>query len=226
MADLILTCEHASNAVPDELNGLGLDPAVLGLHIGYDIGAAFVARTLSEGLDAPLIEGEWSRLVIDLNRGEDDPTLIMRIADGAIVPGNAAHDGAERARRIRTYHAPFHQAVAAQIGKAADPVLLSIHSFTPEFQGRKRPFELAVQWARDPRLPKPLMAALSDAGFAVADNEPYLALPGDSMDRHGNRNGLPHALLEIRQDLIGTQADAQALAGRLMGPVRAAVAAL
>ena len=223
MRNLILLCEHASNVVPDALNGLGIAACDLNRHIAYDIGARTVARSLSAAWGCPLVEARVSRLVIDLNRSADDPTLIMRIADGAIIPGNAGIDDAEKARRLDAYHRPFHEAVARAIAETDQPVLLSIHSFTPEFQGRKRHFELAVQWARDPRLPKPLMAGLEKAGFTVGDNVPYKALPGDSMDQHGNQNGLPHALLEIRQDLIASEEMAERLAQRLVAPIERAV---
>ena len=163
----------------------------------------------------------FSRLLIDANRGEDDPTLIMRLSDGAIVPGNAAVDAAERARRIARFHAPYHAAIDAAIDRAIaagrPPALVSIHSFTPVWRGHARPWHAGVLWDTDPRLAVPLIEALrADPALVVGDNEPYAgALANDTMYRHATARGLAHALIEIRQDLIGDEAGAAAWAERL-----------
>jgi predicted N-formylglutamate amidohydrolase len=228
---LILVCDHASNALPPEMDGLGLAPSVLASHIAYDIGAGEVAKALASRFGAPAILARWSRLLVDLNRGEDDPTLAMKISDGVIVPGNRFADAAEIAARIARFHAPYHARIAEEIAearrKAIVPALVSIHSFTPVWKGRARPWELGVLWDRDGRLAKPLIDRLQRAGFAVGDNEPYSGqLEGDCMHRHGTMNGLPHALIEIRQDLISNEIAARAMAERLAPVVAAALADL
>jgi predicted N-formylglutamate amidohydrolase len=219
-APLIFLCDHASNALPDGFGTLGLDPAALQTHIAYDIGAADVARALSAAYDAPALLARWSRLLIDLNRGEDDPTLVMKLSDGRIVPGNRHVDAAEIARRIAAVHAPYHGAIAASIAmtRAAGqvPVLVSVHSFTPEWKGRSRPWQIGVLWDRDDRLAKPFLRAAAAAGFTVGDNEPYSGeLENDCLYRHGTQSGLPHILIEIRQDLVATSAMATAFAPRI-----------
>ncbi|HVV66373.1 MAG TPA: DUF1244 domain-containing protein [Rhizomicrobium sp.] len=228
---LILVCDHASNALPPQMDGLGLEPSTLASHIAYDIGAAQVAKALAARFDAPAILARWSRLLVDLNRGEDDPTLVMKLSDGVIVPGNRGADAAEIEARIARFHAPYHARIAAEIAKAREkaivPALVSVHSFTPVWKGRARPWELGVLWDRDGRLAKPLIARLAAAGFAVGDNEPYSGeLEGDCMRRHGTLNGLPHALIEIRQDLIADEGAARVLADRLAPAIAAALADL
>ena len=220
---LLLLCDHASNALP--AGGLGLDPALLATHIAHDIGAAVVTRTLAAAYGAPAFLGAWSRLLIDLNRGADDPTIVMKLSDGSIIPGNAAADAAEVARRIAGFHTPYHAAIAAALnGMASDAVVISIHSFTPAWKGRPRPWEVGVLYDRDRRLADPLMRRLSEAGFTVGDNEPYSgALEGDTLYQHGTLRGLPHALIEIRQDLIASDEMAQAFAMRLMPILDAAL---
>lgn len=212
---ILLLCDHASNALPE--GGLGLDPLLLSTHIAHDIGAAAVTRALAKAYGAPAFLGVWSRLLVDLNRGPDDPTILMKLSDGSIIPGNARADQQELARRVAAFHAPYHAAIAAKLDSmGADAVVISMHSFTPVWKGQPRPWEVGILYDRDRRLADPLMARLREAGFAVGDNEPYSgALEGDTLYRHGTMRGLPHALIEIRQDLIGDETTAQAFAMRL-----------
>jgi len=220
-ASLVLLCDHASNRIPDEFGDLGLPHAELSRHIAYDPGAGAVTRALAERIAAPAIMSTFSRLLIDPNRGIDDPTLVMKLSDGAMVPGNVAVDDDERRRRIARFHQPYHQAISAEIdGRLAAgivPALVSIHSFTPVWRGRGRPWHVGILWDRDGRLAAPLIAGLAaDPALNVGDNEPYTgALRGDSMYRHGTCRGLAHALIELRQDLIADGAGVDAWADRL-----------
>jgi len=212
---ILFLCDHASNRLPE--GGLGLDPALLATHIAYDIGAAAMTRSLALTYGAPAFLGGWSRLLIDLNRGADDPTIVMKLSDGSIIPGNRYADAQEVARRIKTFHAPYHAAIAAALDRIGpNAVIISMHSFTPAWKGRPRPWQMGVLYDRDTRLSAPLMARLKEAGFTVGDNEPYSgALEGDTLYQHGTLRGLPHVLIEIRQDLIAGEAAAQAFALRL-----------
>lgn len=229
-AGLLLLCDHASNALPPEYGTLGLPAAELERHIGYDIGAAGVTRALAGLLGAPALLSHFSRLLIDPNRGEDDPTLVMRLSDGAIVPGNRHADAAEVARRIARFHRPYHQAIEHAIDAALAagrvPALLSIHSFTPVWRDMPRPWHAGLLWDLDERFARPLIEALEAPGdLIVGDNEPYDgALRYDCLYRHGTARGLPHALVEIRQDLIADEAGQQAWAERLAGLLPAMLA--
>jgi predicted N-formylglutamate amidohydrolase len=224
-AGLIILCDHAANRVPEDYGDLGLGPEEFRRHIAYDPGAAAVTSGLARQLGVPAVLSTFSRLLIDANRGEDDPTLIMRLSDGAVVPGNAGVDAAERERRIARFYAPYHAAITAAIDacleRGAVPALVSIHSFTPVWRGRKRSWHAGVLWDRDPRLAEPLIAALAaDPNLVVGDNEPYSgALANDTLYRHGTRRGLAHALIEIRQDLIADEAGAHAWSERLAAVV-------
>ncbi len=218
---LVLLCDHASNGLPEKYGSLGLPQNELSRHIGYDIGTADLTRALAAALNAPAIMTTFSRLLIDPNRGEDDPTLVMRLSDGAIVPGNAHVDGDEVEYRLDRFYRPYHQAVADAIAKAAsagpDPVIVSIHSFTANWRGWPRPWHAGVLWDRDPRLAVPLIEALAeDPDLVVGNNEPYDgALKNDTMYRHGTGLGLAHALLEVRQDLIADPPGVAAWSARL-----------
>lgn len=205
----LFSCDHASNRVPEEVGGgtLGLSDGEMGRHIAWDIGAAGVTRRLAERLDAPAILGRFSRLVIDPNRGEDDPTLVMKLYDGTIVPGNRNAGADEIERRLRLFHRPYHAALERLAARRGDTLLVAIHSFTPRLIGRApRPWHIGVLHAADGRLALPLLARLrAEPDLCIGDNEPYSGqLEGDSMDRHGLRPGRPHVLIEIRHDLIAT----------------------
>lgn len=223
---IVLLCDHAANALPEAYGTLGLPPAELERHIAYDIGAEGVTGRVAAALGVPAIMTRFSRLLIDCNRGEDDPTLVMRLSDGAVVPGNRTLTDEERAARIARYYRPYHAAIAEVIDRALTcgiaPILLSVHSFTPAWRGRVRPWHAAVLWDKDPRLALPLIAALrADAALVVGDNEPYTGrLKGDCLWRHGTSRGLPHAIVEIRQDLIATEAGQAEWAGRLAGAMQ------
>ena len=135
----IILCDHASNALPSAYGLLGLSKGELARHIAYDIGAAGVARELSQLMDAPAVMANFSRLLIDPNRGEDDPTLVMQLSDGVVVPGNANIDMAEVEFRKAHFYEPYHNAIDSlideAIGTQVPPVLVSIHSFTERFKG-------------------------------------------------------------------------------------------
>lgn len=228
---ILLLCDHATNVVPQDVAGgaLGLPASEMARHIAYDIGAAGVTRALSDGLDAAAVMTTFSRLVIDPNCGEDDPTLVMRLYDGTAIPANRRVDAQEVERRLALYHRPYHRAVAAAIDRirqrGQEPALVSIHSFTPQLKGRPpRPWEVGVLWDRDGRIALPLIARLRDEGYVVGDNEPYSGeLEGDTMNRHATRAGLPHVLIEVRQDLIATEAGQTVWADRLMPVLHAVI---
>lgn len=232
---VLLLCDHAANAVPPDIGGgdLGLPPSEMARHIAYDVGARGVTLALAAALGAGAVLTRHSRLVIDPNRGEDDPTLIMRLYDGTIVPANRVVDAAEAARRIAAYHRPYHAAIASQIdwrlGLGLRPVLVAIHSFTPQLRGRApRPWHIGVLWGGDGRIALPLIARLrAEADLCVGDNEPYSGhLSGDTLDRHGIGRGLPHVLIEIRNDLIAAPRDQGLWATRLAPMLSEVIGAL
>jgi predicted N-formylglutamate amidohydrolase len=219
---LVLVADHAKRALPDEYGDLGLPAEEFQRHIAYDIGVEWVTRRLASLLGVPAVMANFSRLLIDPNRGEDDPTLIRQLYDGTVVPGNYPLAPEERERRLETFYRPYHDAVAAMIASVAAasgaaPLIFSVHSFTPVMQGFVRPWHVGVLWDVDDRAPKPLIEMLArDPTLVVGDNEPYDgALRGDTMYRHAIVNGFAHALIEIRQDLIADESDAEAWANRL-----------
>ena len=219
---MLIVADHARRAMPDEYGDLGLPAEEFERHIAYDIGVEAMTRRLAELTGAPAIMAGFSRLLIDPNRGEDDPTLIRQLYDGTVVPGNYPMSAAERQKRLDLFYRPYHDAVGALTASVAaasgrSPFIVSMHSYTPVMQGRIRPWHAGILWDMDDRAVRPLIEALaSDPALLVGDNEPYDgALRGDTMFRHAIVNGFAHVLIEIRQDLIAAEADAHVWAARL-----------
>ncbi|MET3709752.1 putative N-formylglutamate amidohydrolase [Sphingomonas trueperi] len=212
--DVLLLCDHASNAVPPDID-LGIDPALLDLHIGIDIGAADVTRALAARLDAPAILATVSRLVIDLHREPDHIGLIPHRSDGHAIPGN---ETADRAARIARFHAPYHRVLRDQVRRQRPALILSIHSFTPclEHGGTPRPWEIGILYNRDTRAARPTLEWLRAQGCVTGDNEPYSGrLVNTTLNRHAEARGIPSIAIEIRNDLIRDTAGVQRWAEHL-----------
>lgn len=219
---VLLICDHAGNAVPRRLAGLGLEAGALEQHVAWDIGAADLTGALSARLDVPAVLSTYSRLVIDLNRQPGDPESIPARSDGIEVPGNRGLSDGQAAQREEALFWPYHHAIARQIAHlwrmGAAPALISVHSFTPCMSnGRPRPWHVGVLWNRDPRLAVPLMARLREhPDLVVGDNEPYSGREVNySIDTHAGAAGLPNVAIEVRQDLISDAAGVRRWTGLL-----------
>jgi predicted N-formylglutamate amidohydrolase len=222
----VLVCDHASNRIPQRLGTLGLGARALEDHIAWDPGAADVARHLSSLLDAPLVSSGYSRLVIDCNRPLDSPESIPVHTGGVQVPGNRELAERERALRTDALFRPYHRAITELLDRRSGraSVLLSIHSFAPVLAGRPRPWSIGLASGRDRRLAALLLEEMKrDPGLVVGDNEPYDV--DDAIDYtipvHGEGRGLPHVLIEIRQDTLEAPEQAARWAARLARAFRA-----
>ena len=205
----VLIADHAGQAIPARLGDLGLPQPERDRHIGWDIGIAGVTERLSEKLDAFAILQTYSRLVIDCNRPLDAAGSIVTSSDGTMVPGNQSVDEGEKVARALEIFAPYHARITEELDQRSArpgmPVLIAMHSFTPEFGGVSRPWHAGVLYHRDTRLAHALLAALRvEPGLVVGDNEPYAISDGSdyAIPVHGEQRGLLHVELEIRQDLI------------------------
>ncbi len=222
----LVTCDHATNRVPEWLGGtLGIGPEDMGRHIAYDLGALGVALALGQVLDSPVIASNFSRLVIDPNRGEDDPTLVMKLYDGTIIPANRNIGPAEVRTRLDRLYRPYHDAYARL---AQSRAIVAVHSFTPCLKGRPpRPWQIGVLYSHmDDRLSQAVLARLQAVpDWCVGDNEPYSGhLPGDAIDRHALQHGRHNTLIELRNDLIADPAAQQGWAAHLAPILTASLA--
>jgi predicted N-formylglutamate amidohydrolase len=226
----LLVCDHASSAVPAEYADLGLPAAEFERHIAWDPGAAPLTEALGARLAAPAVLSCFSRLLIDPNRGTDDPTLIMRLSDGTIIPGNRHLTRAEIEARIARFHDPYHRAIEQAIEHAlamgSGPALISLHTFTPVWRGSPRPWHAGILWDRDDRLARIFLAGLrTDPDLVIGDNQPYHGrLENDCMHRHGTSRGLAHVLIEVRNDLLATADGVAQWCDRIAGILEEALA--
>ncbi len=216
----VIICDHATNTVPNFVNDgdLGLLKSDMQRHIAYDIGALGVSKHLAMLLDAPIISSNFSRLVIDPNRGEDDPTRVMKLYDGSIIPANRYINDTDKTLRSEKCYQPYHDALTRMLSERTNPIIISIHSFTKQLNGyAPRPWHVGILYAEDNRLASPLIAACNaHDDICVGDNQPYHGkLTGDTMDRHALQHGRIHVLIEVRNDLIETDADQKYWAEKL-----------
>jgi predicted N-formylglutamate amidohydrolase len=217
-----LTCDHAGRAIPRRLDRLGLPEHETARHIAWDIGIGAVGRQLSQLLDAAVILQTYSRLVIDCNRDPKVASSIPEVSETTEIPGNRSLGEAARATRVEAIFRPYHDAIAAALDRRAAAsrasVLVALHSFTPVFKGEARPWHAAVLYNRDPRLAHALVKLLQgEDGLVIGENEPYAVsdLTDYTVPVHGERRGLPHVEIEIRQDQIDDPAGQTAWAERL-----------
>jgi predicted N-formylglutamate amidohydrolase len=218
----LLACEHAGARIPRRLGDLGLPASDLTRHIAWDIGAGAVSCLLGEALGATTTLQTYSRLVIDCNRSPEVASSIVEVSEDTPIPGNIGLGAAERQARLGEIFTPYHDRLAALLdaraGDGRPTLLIAMHSFTPVYRGEQRRWHAGVLYNRDHRLARPLLDLLRAEGdLIVGDNEPYSVadLTDYTVPVHGERRGLPHVELEIRQDLIADTAGQRAWAMRL-----------
>jgi len=214
---LLFTVDHASRDIPDVYNNLGLeDASVLHRHIAWDIGIEDVTRRLADKVKGTAIYARFSRLLLDANRYPEDPALTPAISDGVEIPSNMAITTQERDTRISTYFNPYHSQIEMLLDQKiivhGEPLLISMHSFTPVMNEFERPWHIGVLWDQDERIAAPLLEILRrNSALVVGDNEPYSARDplGYTMSAHGMDRNIPNVAIEIRQDLIDTHQGAE-----------------
>ena len=220
VSPFFLTCDHAGNRMPRRLGDLGVAADELRRHIAWDIGAAGVTRFLSERLDAFAILQTYSRLVIDCNRAPEVASSVVELSEYTAIPGNQSLPPAERDARVAEIFRPYHDRIKRELDRrrtlGIPTALVTVHSFTPVFKGVSRPWQVGMLYNRDDRLAKPLMEHFRKLGFTVGDNQPYSV--SDATDYtipvHGEQRELPHIEIEIRQDLIDSEAGQRTWAER------------
>jgi predicted N-formylglutamate amidohydrolase len=214
---IVFTCEHASCAVPEEYQELGLAPASLRDHIGWDIGAARLTETLADAFSAPAVLSSVSRLVVDCNRDLSDHDLIVDESDGVKVPGNVGLSAEERQRRVHDYYQPYHTTVDDVLAEHPEAVLLSIHSFTPILGADERRFDAGVLFDDHQDDAEDFGKALDQAGLAVRYNEPYSGFDGliFSARAHGLRHDRRYLELEVNNRLLRTAAGVRDVSTRV-----------
>lgn len=217
-AQCVIVCDHASNRIPAALGTLGLSKAQREMHIAWDPGTEHIGRYLSEKLDAPGYFATYSRIVVDVNRGPNSPECMREVYDHVVVPGNQKLSRSAKKQRVDEIFNPYHKNLAALIAgfrkKKRIPAIVSIHSFTPEMDGYKRPWHIGVLWNKEDDIALQLIENLrqQNPGMIVGENEPYSLkaenLSKNTIGTHAENTGLPYVIVEFRQDLVKTKRDA------------------
>lgn len=217
-------CEHAGNHIPAKLQNLGLNQDALTSHIAWDIGAAELARGLSDRLQAPLILQRYSRLVMDCNRPPGAQGSICETSDGVVIPGNANLDKVAQAQRRKAIFDPLDQAVADAFAARPHVAAFSVHSFTPKFGEQTRPWHAGFLTRKDTAMAEGMMQHLKarDPSLLMALNEPYQIEDASDwfIPRYAEPRGLRHTLIEIRNDLVRDTAGQNRWADLLAGAIR------
>jgi len=222
----LVVCDHASNRIPAALGNMGISESDRYDHIAWDIGAAQVASRLADRLGAPLVICNYSRLVIDCNRYPASPEATPSVSDGRLIAANQDIPAMQRQRRMAEVFIPYHRAVSLLLEDAMHaghrPVVLSIHSCTPQLGSVVRPWEIGIGWTRDSRVARPIVTALRAVpGLIVGDNQPYsLEIGHDfTVPEHALSRGLAHLQVEFRNDLVAAIAGAYRFADQFFAAI-------
>ncbi|HEX2752031.1 MAG TPA: N-formylglutamate amidohydrolase [Alphaproteobacteria bacterium] len=217
-AQCLIVCDHASNRIPAVLGTLGLSKKDREKHIAWDPGTEVIGRYLSEQLDAPAFFATFSRIVVDVNRGANSPECMREVYDHVSVPGNTNLSRAEKKQRIDEIFNPYHKNLADQVQrflkKKRVPMIISVHSFTPEMDGYRRPWHIGILWNKEDDIALRLVdnLRLQNPTMIVGENEPYSLkaenLTKNTIGTHAESKGLPYVIVEFRQDLVKTKRDA------------------
>ena len=217
---IVLVCEHASCHIPLVLEGLGLSDKDRTAHIAWDIGAEPTARLISDQLDAPLIVQRYSRLVYDCNRPPENPSAWPEKSESTIIHGNVALSKEQKSDRVEQIYKPFHRAVSDFLDQRQqnelEPIFVTIHSFTAMYHGNFREVELGVLHDEDARLAD-VMLNLAPDDYIARRNDPYGPEDGvvHTLNLHGGSRGIRNVMLEVRNDLIASDAGQAVWAGQL-----------
>ena len=218
----LIVCEHASNAFPQPWGDLGLDAETRLAHVAWDPGALGLAQALANHLHAPLFAGTVSRLIYDLNRPPASPSAMAATSEIFTIPGNRNLTNPARQMRVERLYRPFHAALSEYLSDALDrgiaPALITVHSFSPVWFGQRRTLDLGFIHDAEPTLAEAAVTlARQYTELQIALNAPYAAADGvtHTLMLHATPHGLPHVMIEVRNDLIATPAQQQAMADSL-----------
>jgi|TARA_B100000929_G_scaffold114488_1_gene90813 predicted N-formylglutamate amidohydrolase len=206
---IIIVCDHASKIIPKKYKNLGLSQKNIKRHIGWDIGALKLAKKIAKNTNSTLIYSGYSRLLIDCNRSLKSKGTFIKKSEDTIIPGNINISKNEKILRAKKYYFPYHDQInnilERKLKKKIIPIIVSIHSFTPTYLNKPRPWHIGLLQRRDKRLTSLFANEIKKkTNIVLGINQPYkLNLKGDfTIPFFAETNGLPNVLIEIRQDLL------------------------
>jgi len=172
---IVVTCEHARNVLPDEYSWTENDKRYfVNDHWGYDIGAYDMANALASELKCVFVHSLYSRLLLDPNRSIVSDTLFRRSGDGREVELNKDLTYEEEQERIKKYFIPYYEALREISAKVDPTYVLSIHSFTPLYEGKTRSIEVGVLYGHDStEFALKVNEEMNKKGYKSEANKPY-----------------------------------------------------
>ena len=225
----VIVCEHASNVIPEIFRNLGLGKKVRNSHVAWDPGAIKVANIISEKLDAPLVASCISRLVYDCNRPPAVKSAVPERSESYDIKGNIHLSKDKLDERAEKYYFPFRNTLSECLGahsrRCGTTILVTIHTFTPVYQGRSRSLKLGVLHDSDNRMADGVLNALaSSTAMKVERNQPYGPRDGvtHTLKEHGSKRGIANVMIEIRSDLVETKAQQEEIGTLLSKAIIAA----
>jgi predicted N-formylglutamate amidohydrolase len=204
---ILIIVDHANNFIPSKYENLGLPKYLIESHIAYDLNILNLSKRINVLLESDIVYGEYSRLIIDLNRGQNDPTLIPSISDKKIIPGNIGISSRElNFRKMKLYNS-YHSKIKKIVTEKKIKLIISMHSFNPYFKGKKRKTEIGILSNKDRRYSDLLIRQMAKSKrYIIGDNVPYKGeLKDDTLYKHGLKKNVLHTLIEVRNDLINTE---------------------
>ncbi|MFS8052032.1 MULTISPECIES: N-formylglutamate amidohydrolase [Rhizobium] len=229
---VLIICEHASRTLPEYFGDLGLSAEALSSHIAWDPGALAVARKMSVSLDATLVYQRFSRLVYDCNRPPESAGAMPEISEIYTIPGNQHLQAADRQARTEALYVPFHDRIRALLKERAareqKTVIVTVHSFTPVYNGKQRAVELGILHDEDRWLADRMLDGAAGAPlYRTERNQPYGPEDGvtHTLKLHGLANGLHNVMIEVRNDLIGDDVGQGVVADYLTGLIQSSLEA-
>ena len=204
---LLIIVDHASNFIPSKYKNLGLPKHLTESHIAYDLNILSLSKKINSLLQSEIVYGECSRLIIDLNRGQNDPTLIPSISDKKLIPGNIRINSKDFNYRKDFFYNNYHSKINKIIETKKIKLIISMHSFNPYFKGIKRKTEIGILSNKDRRYSDLLIKQMTKLNkYLIGDNVPYNGdLIDDTLNKHGLKKNILHSLIEVRNDLINTE---------------------
>ena len=204
---ILIIVDHANNFIPSKYKNLGLPKYLTESHIAYDLNILNLSKRINVLLESDIVYGEYSRLIIDLNRGQNDPTLIPSISDKKLIPGNIRINSREFNFRKMKFYNSYHSKIDKIVNEKKIKLIISMHSFNPYFKGKKRKTEIGILSNKDRRYSDLLIKQMTKSKrYNIGDNVPYKGeLKDDTLYKHGLKNNILHTLIEVRNDLINTE---------------------
>ena len=204
---ILIIVDHANNFIPSKYKNLGLSKNLTESHIAYDLNILNLSKRINVLLESDIVYGEHSRLVIDLNRGQNDPTLIPSISDKKLIPGNIGINSREFNYRKMKFYNSYHSKIDKIVNKKKIKLIISMHSFNPYFKGKKRKTEIGILSNKDRRYSDLLIKQMAKSkSYIIGDNVPYKGeLKDDTLYKHVLKKNILHTLIDVCNDLINTE---------------------